>query len=106
MCLSVTPPPQENADLVTFTEEILNGKLRFPCSELYSGILEVEFCPNYLRSINICGSCTGDNCQGASCPRWELSGGNCSVGNYFGANCTRGNYPGDLFCYQFNLLHF
>ena len=27
------PNPQETADLVTFTEEILNGKLRF----LYSG---------------------------------------------------------------------
>ena len=80
---------QENADLVTFTEEILNGKLHFLCSELYSRILEVEFCTNYLRLINICGSCTGDNCQGASCPRWELSGGNFPVGNYLGANCSR-----------------
>ena len=26
------PNPQENADLVTFTEEILNGKLHFLCS--------------------------------------------------------------------------
>ena len=25
--------PQETADLVTFTEEILNGKLRFFCSD-------------------------------------------------------------------------
>ena len=25
--------PQENADLVTFNEEILNGKLHFLCSE-------------------------------------------------------------------------
>ena len=78
----------QNADLVTFTEEILNGKLHFLCSELYSRILEVEFCTNYLRLINICGSCTGDNCQGASCPRWELSGGNFPVGNYLGANCS------------------
>ena len=26
------PNPQETADLVTFTEEILNGKLHFLCS--------------------------------------------------------------------------
>ena len=26
------PNPQENANLVTFTEEILNGKLHFLCS--------------------------------------------------------------------------
>ena len=26
------PKPQESADLVTFTEEFLNGKLRFLCS--------------------------------------------------------------------------
>ena len=27
------PNPQETADLVTFTEEILDGKLHFLCSE-------------------------------------------------------------------------
>ena len=27
------PNPQETADLVTFTEEILNGKLHFLCSD-------------------------------------------------------------------------
>ena len=27
------PNPDEPADLVTFTEEILNGKLHFLCSE-------------------------------------------------------------------------
>ena len=27
------PDPQETSDLVTFTEEILNGKLHFLCSE-------------------------------------------------------------------------
>ena len=27
------PNPQETADLVTFTEKILNGKLHFLCSE-------------------------------------------------------------------------
>ena len=29
------PSPQFSADLVTFTEEILNGKLHFLCSFLY-----------------------------------------------------------------------
>ena len=28
------PNPQETADLVTFTEEILNGKLHFLCSAI------------------------------------------------------------------------
>ena len=28
----MSPIPQETADLVTFTEEILNGKLHFLCS--------------------------------------------------------------------------
>ena len=28
------PNPQETADLVTFTEEILNGKLHFLCSDV------------------------------------------------------------------------
>ena len=32
--------PQETADLATFTEEILNGKLYFLCSEYYMGFLE------------------------------------------------------------------
>ena len=30
----MSPNPQETADLVTFTEEILNGKLHFLCSEV------------------------------------------------------------------------
>ena len=30
------PNPQETTDLVTFTEEILNGKLYFLCSETSS----------------------------------------------------------------------
>ena len=29
------PNPQETADLVTLTEEILNGKIHFLCSERY-----------------------------------------------------------------------
>ena len=32
----MSPNPQETADLVTFTEEILNGKLHFLCS-VYNG---------------------------------------------------------------------
>ena len=28
------PSPQESPDLVTFTEEILNGKLHFLCSDI------------------------------------------------------------------------
>ena len=34
------PDPQETADLVTFTEEILNGKLHFLCSGLMSSKFE------------------------------------------------------------------
>ena len=36
--------PQETADLVTFTEEILNGKLHFLCSvtEMYFGFKKIE----------------------------------------------------------------
>ena len=30
------PNPQESADLVTFTEETLNGKLHFLCSDYLS----------------------------------------------------------------------
>ena len=33
------PNPQETEDLVTFTEEILNGKLHFLCSSIYVGRL-------------------------------------------------------------------
>ena len=38
------PNPQENADIVTFTGEILNGKLIFLCS-VYS-IIKTEMCEN------------------------------------------------------------
>ena len=31
------PNPQETVDLVTFTEEILNGKIQFLCSVEYKG---------------------------------------------------------------------
>ena len=32
------PNPQEIEDLVTFTEEIVNGKLHFLCSEIESQV--------------------------------------------------------------------
>ena len=34
--------PQETADLATFTEEILNGKLHFLCSEYIVNNLTLE----------------------------------------------------------------
>ena len=30
------PNPQVNVDLLTFTEEILNGKLHFLCSDIFT----------------------------------------------------------------------
>ena len=43
------PNPEETADLVTFTEEILNGKLYFLCSVIHGQIkkkatLTLMFC--------------------------------------------------------------
>ena len=35
------PNPQETAELVTFTEEILNGKLHFVCSVLQSCLSQI-----------------------------------------------------------------
>ena len=37
------PNPQIPADLVTFTEEILNRKLNFLCSNLYSKTFTVHY---------------------------------------------------------------
>ena len=37
------PNPQETTDLVTFTEEILNGKLHLLCSERSKGSLQISF---------------------------------------------------------------
>ena len=36
------PNPKFPVDLVTFTEEILNGKLHFLCSELWLGWLTIR----------------------------------------------------------------
>ena len=36
------PNLQETADLLTFTEEILNGKLHFLCSDNYSWITDIR----------------------------------------------------------------
>ena len=41
----VTAQKKETKDLVTFTEEILNGKLHFLCSEIY-GTWTSYFCPS------------------------------------------------------------
>ena len=41
----VTAQKKETTDLVTFTEEILNGKLHFLCSEIY-GTWTSYFCPS------------------------------------------------------------
>ena len=38
------PNPQETADLVTFIEEILNGKLHFLCA-VWLTVLQYEFLP-------------------------------------------------------------
>ena len=42
------PNPQEPGDLVTFSEEILNEKLHFLCSEYYGDSL-----PNYIGNITL-----------------------------------------------------
>ena len=42
------PNPQETADLVRFTEEILNGKLHFLCSDLSRIIYKTT----YIKPIN------------------------------------------------------
>ena len=40
----MSPSQQETADLVKFTEEILNGKLHFLCSHMYwAGSSEIGF---------------------------------------------------------------
>ena len=40
------PNPQETADLVLFTEEILNGKLHFLCSAMLSSLdLKIKLFP-------------------------------------------------------------
>ena len=43
------PNPQKTADLVTFTEEILTGKLHFLCSgRCYSKFIQITFLRNIL----------------------------------------------------------
>ena len=59
------PNPKETADLVTFTEEILNGKLRFLCSDYSYEILKrYENC-----HINLIVSCSS---QASSARNWLL----------------------------------
>ena len=48
------PNPQETADLVTFTEEILNGKLHFLCSDRSCmPVLKFKLMLTYVRSRKI-----------------------------------------------------
>ena len=44
------PNPQFPGDLVTFTEEILNGKLHFLCREIRFGICTILFGPHFTVS--------------------------------------------------------
>ena len=45
------PDPQFPADLVTFSEEVLNGKLHFLCSDLFRKIpaINTSFAPKYVH---------------------------------------------------------
>ena len=45
--------PQETADLVTFTGEIFNGKLRFLCSDKYKLISKMAWLQLAILTINI-----------------------------------------------------
>ena len=48
------PNPQESVDLVTFTEEILNGKLHFLCSVNVEFQMKVLKCPShYLHWLDL-----------------------------------------------------
>ena len=49
------PNPQFSADLVTFTEEILNGKLHFLCSvlsEIYLGFCQKSITELFTKIVN------------------------------------------------------
>ena len=48
----MSPNPQETADLVTFTEEILYGKLRFLCIECPEYASDFIYWCIYLNNIN------------------------------------------------------
>ena len=47
------PYPQETADLVTFTEEILNGKLYFLCSDNIEESYTKVFCKTDVYKLKI-----------------------------------------------------
>ena len=48
------PNPQETADLVTFTEEILNGKLHFLCSVMETLMTLAGFQKSYQSLLLLC----------------------------------------------------
>ena len=52
--------PQETADLVTFTEEILNGKLHFLRSDIVISVTRICIQGPILLNIFFCSSFNGD----------------------------------------------
>ena len=46
------PNPQETAGLVIVTDEILNGKLHFLCSEACFCLLKISLASNWLFELN------------------------------------------------------
>ena len=47
------PNPQETADVVTFTEEILNGKLHFLCSSILIFFFKKTYAPTFQLFQNL-----------------------------------------------------
>ena len=65
------PNPQETADLITFTEEVLNEKLHFLCSDSDFIFIDDNFNPKghfielvdgKVSKIKSCGKGKGDGC--------------------------------------------
>ena len=60
------PNPQEIADLVTFTGEILNGKLHFLCSgliKLSTNHAHIRFIASYANKITFTKFSSSNLCQ-------------------------------------------
>ena len=54
------PYPQETADLVTFTEEILNGKLNLLCSDAHTKLMTeegVKFMSKIMKNLILTHRC-------------------------------------------------
>ena len=52
------PNPEQTRDLVTFTEEMLNGKLHFLCSTKIISVQSISK-STYLNELNSAGRCVG-----------------------------------------------